>query len=146
MLPRYVCPTWTSDSSFDGKGPHFGMPEQPFYAESKQWLTARLKGCLVTLEVLKKDQYGRLVANVYAPPRWCKKIPFLRTWLQTSVSLDMVKQGLAVVYDAGGAVYGGMEQRLRRAQEKAKRKRRGLWSLSKSQLIMPAEWKKKHKK
>lgn len=44
------------------KGPHFGMPEQPFHAEAKAWLIKFIDKKYVKVQLLRKDQYGRLVS------------------------------------------------------------------------------------
>ena len=53
----------------------------------------------------------------------------------------MLKAGLATVYEAKiGAEFGNFEQKYRAAEEKAKRKKRGMWG-AKGKLETPREFK-----
>lgn len=40
---------------------HFGNPAQPHAKESLQWLTSAVEGKRVKCQLLRKDQYGRIV-------------------------------------------------------------------------------------
>ncbi|PGH06859.1 hypothetical protein GX51_02104 [Blastomyces parvus] len=103
--------------------PHFGRPAQPYSHAAHTWLTTYLLNRRVRAYVYRQDQYGRVVATVYVR-RW--PFPFIRR----DVGLQMLRAGLATVYEAkSGVEFGGkeMEGRYRRAEERAKRLRRGLW-------------------
>ncbi|KAI9145966.1 hypothetical protein BKA69DRAFT_314180 [Paraphysoderma sedebokerense] len=71
-------------------------------------------GRSVRIEILRKDQYGRVVAMVYYKPY--SFIPFY----YRNLSLEMLSKGLAVVYTQKGAVYGRWEDKFMRAEEKAR--------------------------
>ena len=109
---------------------HFGMKEQPLSKEAVAYLkgllqnenTINIKLRKIIVEPLKRDQYGRLVSMVYYQP-----IPFIPYY--KNVSEEMIKLGLAVVYRAGGAEYGHIEEKLIKLEGIAKRKRKGIWGL-----------------
>lgn len=42
---------------------HFGRPAQPHSAESLEWLRQTLLGKRVRCQLLRKDQYSRIVGN-----------------------------------------------------------------------------------
>lgn len=42
---------------------HFGNPAQPHARESLKWLTKTVEGKRVKVEMLRKDQYGRIVST-----------------------------------------------------------------------------------
>lgn len=76
--------------------------------------------------VHRHDQYQRVVASVYVRRGFEFPFPFCRR----DVSYEMLKRGLATVYEAkSGAEFGGerMERKYRRAERWAKMLRRGLW-------------------
>ncbi|OJD16630.1 hypothetical protein AJ78_03222 [Emergomyces pasteurianus Ep9510] len=103
--------------------PHFGRPAQPFAQDAHTWLTTYLLNRRVRAHVYRQDQYGRVVATVYVR-RW--PFPFIRR----DVGLQMLRAGLATVYEAkSGVEFGGevVERRYRRAEERARRKGKGLW-------------------
>ncbi|KAK2747513.1 putative endonuclease lcl3 [Myotisia sp. PD_48] len=100
---------------------HFGRPSQPFAQEAHTWLTNRLMGRRVRARVYRADQYGRVVATVHA-----RRFLFF----PQDIGLQMLKSGVATVYEAkSGVEFGGeaLEKKYRDAESEAKRKRRGLW-------------------
>ncbi|KAJ5688616.1 endonuclease lcl3 [Penicillium macrosclerotiorum] len=104
---------------------HFGRPEQPFAREAHEWLISYLQNRRVRASVYRQDQYQRVVASVYVR-RAFDFPPFRRR----DVSFEMLKRGLATVYEAKmGAEFGGkvMEQKYRRAEWWAKARSKGLW-------------------
>ncbi|KAF7729772.1 putative endonuclease lcl3 [Apophysomyces ossiformis] len=115
------------------EGAHFGMPAQPFSTESKQFLTDMVHGRHVKVQLLKRDHYGRAVAMVNV-----RKPPF---FLSKNVSVEMLRAGLASIYVAQGAEYGGISSTLEKVQEKARRRRLGIWS--KKSFVSPGDHKAK---
>ncbi|GAA5840360.1 hypothetical protein JCM11251_006705 [Rhodosporidiobolus azoricus] len=113
---------------------HFGHPEQPFAPEARDFLRQLVLGKPVVVELYRKDQYQRVVGHVYI-----RKFPF---FLRRNVSELLVEAGYASVYEEHGAVYGGRLDRLRRLEERARSKRRGMWSLG-SHLESPAAFKQR---
>ena len=111
---------------------HFGNPAQPFSEEALIWLRHTLIGKCVWIKPLAVDQYNRCVAKV---EYW--------TWTGwKNVSLEMVKQGLAVVYESKtSAEFDGEEDKYRFHEMAAKARRRGIWS--QKQFETPGEYKRR---
>ncbi|CAL5872897.1 uncharacterized protein PFLUO_LOCUS7166 [Penicillium psychrofluorescens] len=104
---------------------HFGRPEQPFARDAHVWLTQYLSNRRVRALVHRQDQYHRVVASVFV--RRAFDLPPFR---RRDVSYEMLKRGLATVYEAKvGSEFGGddMEQQYRRAEWWAKVRAKGLW-------------------
>ncbi|PGH16045.1 hypothetical protein AJ79_02025 [Helicocarpus griseus UAMH5409] len=102
---------------------HFGRPAQPFAADAHAWLTTDLLHRRVRAHVYRQDQYGRVIATVYV-----RRLPFF--WIRRDVGLQMLREGLATVYEAkSGVEFGseGAERRYREAEAGARRRGRGLW-------------------
>ena len=98
---------------------HFGRPEQPWAKEALEWLKGSIGGRYVRVRPLKQDQYQRVVGLV---ERWRWGV-----WRQ-DVGLVMLRRGLATVYEAKiGSEVGGTEGVYRKAEERAKRGRVGMW-------------------
>lgn len=89
-------------------------------------------GRRVRAYVYKRDQYERVVATVW-----------VRKWLvRKDVGEQLLKVGLATVYQAsGGAEFGGLEEKYREAEAKAKRKKKGMWSIDPKKYESPREYK-----
>ncbi|KAK8858546.1 hypothetical protein IAR55_002775 [Kwoniella newhampshirensis] len=102
---------------------HFGQPAQPHAKESLEWLRTTILGKRMRCQLLAKDQYQRIVAVPYI----CRTF-----WFDKPLPLLMLKQGMAVVYEAGGAEYGpwGIEK-MKAIEAEARAAKRGLWSLKK---------------
>jgi endonuclease YncB( thermonuclease family) len=66
------------------------------------------------------DQYSRVVASVYVRRFW---------FFRKNLSLAMVKAGLATVYRAGGAQYGGVKAALESAEAEAQYFQIGKWRI-----------------
>ncbi|KAJ5219360.1 uncharacterized protein N7498_001459 [Penicillium cinerascens] len=104
---------------------HFGRPEQPFARDAHAWLTSYLLNRRIRAFIWRQDQYHRVVGSVYVR-RAFDFPPFRRR----DVSYEMLKRGLATVYEAKvGAEFGGeaMEKKYRRAEWWAKKRSKGLW-------------------
>lgn len=112
------------------EGAHFGRPSQPFAAEALEFLQSYVLGKRVRAYIYKRDQYERVVASVFV-----RKPPF---FIRKDVGMELVKRGLATTYEAKtGAEFGGprMEAKYKAAEEVARRKKRGMWSLEKPGLF-----------
>lgn len=98
---------------------HFGRPAQPYSNEALAWLTSYLLHRRVRVYIYRRDQYDRVVATV-----------FVRRWLlRRDVGLEMLKAGLATVYEAKfGSEFGAFEKQYREAEERAKKAKVGMWS------------------
>lgn len=112
---------------------HFGHPSQPYSAEALAWLKEYVGGRRVRAYVHSKDQYERVVATVYV---W-------RGLHRRDVGLEMLKAGLAVVYEAkGGAEFGGRREKYDAAEARAKAAKLGLWKQTKRKRVSPGMFKK----
>lgn len=111
---------------------HFGRPSQPFSQDALDWLTSYLLSRRVRAYIYKRDQYDRAVATVYV---W--------QWLlRRDVGLQMIKAGLATVYEAkSGAEFGELEAKYRKAEKWAKMKRKGMWGGKKVDYESPRDYK-----
>jgi endonuclease YncB( thermonuclease family) len=95
------------------KGGHFGRPMQPFYTESLAWLKENIEGRRIKCELLRRDQYERVVALPLLPRTFWPWRHY-RRWIPQGSSggttrnlpLEMVRAGWGVVYSQTGAVYG----------------------------------------
>ncbi|KAL5040363.1 hypothetical protein BDV3_006535 [Batrachochytrium dendrobatidis] len=114
----------------------FGQPDQPFAQIAKSWLGSYLNGRIVRVQLLRRDQYNRLIGMVWVNPAWWPVLP------TRNVSIEMLRRGLAVMYRATGAQYGGNPTQFNRVEQTAKAMRRGLWK-SGDQFETPLEFKKR---
>ncbi|CCE65047.1 hypothetical protein TPHA_0J02270 [Tetrapisispora phaffii CBS 4417] len=113
---------------------HFGGVTQPFGDEALVWLSYKLLGRYIWMKPLSVDQYNRCVAKVVY---W--------TWLGwRNISLEMIKEGLAVVYEGKTtAEFDGEEMKFRFYERRAKLKKKGLWV--QRRVVSPGEYKKSMK-
>jgi endonuclease YncB( thermonuclease family) len=82
--------------------------------------------------IYKRDQYDRVVATVYVR----------RGLLRRDVGLQMLKSGMATVYEAkSGAEFGTLEAKYRRAEWWAKTRRKGMWAGKKADFESPRDYK-----
>ncbi|KAF9633487.1 hypothetical protein BFW01_g4381 [Lasiodiplodia theobromae] len=125
---------------------HFGRPAQPYSQEAYDWLKNYILNRRVRAYIYRRDQYDRVVASV-----------FVRHGLfRRDVGLEMLKSGLATVYEAKtGSEFGDLEQKYRDAEAKAKEGGVGMWtqpsvlgrffSKPKEKLESPREYKDRMK-
>lgn len=113
-------------------------PSQPYAEEAKDFTANLIEGRKVRIKLLRKDQYGRAVAKIEGGRR--KLPPFKRQ----DVSVELVRNGLATIYTGGGAEYDGNLQLLQELQQKAKNKKRGMWSQG-QEILTPAEFKRQQR-
>ncbi|KAK3330809.1 nuclease domain-containing protein [Apodospora peruviana] len=105
------------------EGAHFGRPAQPYSGEALDWLKSYVLGKRVRAYIYRRDQYERVVATVFV-----RKAPF---FLRKDVGLEMLKRGLATIYEAKtGAEFGGakMKANYLAAEATARQKGKGLWA------------------
>lgn len=98
---------------------HWGREAQPYSKEALEMLTDFILNRRVRARIYRRDQYDRIVAQV-----------FVRKWFfRRDVGLEMLKAGLATVYEAKtGAEFGLSEEKYRAAEEQAKERNVGMWS------------------
>lgn len=117
------------------EGAHFGRTAQPFSDEALTWLKSYIMNRRVRAYIYKRDQYERVVATV-----WVRR--FL---LRKDVGLEMLKAGYATVYEANtGAEFGEFEEKYRRVELRAKKKKLGMWSGNAKDYESPREYKKRN--
>lgn len=82
--------------------------------------------------IYRRDQYDRIVATV-----------FVRRFLwRRDVGLEMLKMGLATTYEAKtGVEFGGLEEKYRAAEAKAKAQKLGIWGGKKKHFESPRDYK-----
>ncbi|KAJ9122435.1 hypothetical protein QFC22_001860 [Naganishia vaughanmartiniae] len=117
---------------------HFGRPSQPHSKESLDWLRETLlqpKKKIMKCQILRKDQYGRIVAVPYIHRHILPNRP---------LPIEMLRTGMAVVYESGGAEYGpwGLEK-MKQVEAEAKSARRGIWGIN--NFESPGEYKKRYR-
>ncbi|KZO97526.1 SNase-domain-containing protein [Calocera viscosa TUFC12733] len=120
---------------------HFGRPAQPYGQEALEWLKSMVEGKVVYCQLVRRDQYGRVVATVVVP-RW-----FLPVWLRSgkNVGLEMLRAGLATTYTQSGAEYGKWTvEEFQEVEEEAKKAKRGMWAKG-SKYESPAHYKRRMK-
>ncbi|KAG9382101.1 SNase-domain-containing protein [Pyrenophora tritici-repentis] len=98
---------------------HWGREAQPFSKEAHDWLINLIHNRRVRAYIYRRDQYDRVVAQVY-----------VRRWLfRKDVGLEMLRAGLATVYEAKtGAEFGTVEDKYRAAEQKARDSKVGMWA------------------
>mmetsp|Transcript_7756 Transcript_7756/g.20512 ORF Transcript_7756/g.20512 Transcript_7756/m.20512 type:complete len:372 (+) Transcript_7756:134-1249(+) len=116
---------------------HFGRPGQPHAKDAHKWLIDFLEGKRVKIQVLRKDQYGRVVASVTEMPSWFRRA--------RDVSEELVRAGYAVVYRGKEAVYNGALTRYEAAERAAQAARRGMWINGTAGVVGPQEFKRAFK-
>lgn len=116
------------------EGAHFGRPGQPGAAEALTFLSDYILNRRVRAQIYKRDQYNRIVATVYVRRFLFKK----------DVGLEMLKQGLATVYEAkSGVEWGGQKEVYEAAEAQAKAKKLGIWSGKQKDFESPRAYKSK---
>ncbi|MCJ1458040.1 putative endonuclease lcl3 [Mycoblastus sanguinarius] len=115
---------------------HFGRPSQPHSQDALDWLTRYILHRRVRAYIYKRDQYDRAVATVYVR----------RGLLRRDVGLQMLRAGLATVYEAkSGAEYGQLETRYRFAEAWAKTRKKGIWGAGRAAFESPRDYKNRMK-
>ncbi|CAI9629321.1 unnamed protein product [Alternaria burnsii] len=124
---------------------HWGREAQPFAKEAHGWLINLIHTRRVRAYIYRRDQYDRIVAQV-----------FVRRWFfKKDVGLEMLRAGLATVYEAKtGAEFGTAEEKYRAAEKKARESKVGMWAkpsfaqrlvgTSSKTLESPREYKNRH--
>lgn len=98
---------------------HFGKDAQPHSQEALDWLKGFVLRRYVRAVPYRRDQYDRVVCTV-----------FRRRWIffRTDVGYEMLKRGLATVYEAKyGSEFGNKEKEYREAEAYAKARNLGMW-------------------
>lgn len=112
----------------------YNIPAQPLAEESKIYLKNLIYEKSVTIKILGIDRYNRILATVYT--RTVKG--------RVNVGVEMVKAGLACVYDGKDALYGSHKNKLLNEEKKAQKKKIGMWGLP--NYISPMKYKQNSRK
>lgn len=107
-----------------------GESGQVYGVEAKSKVTELIHKKQVSLKVLDRHQYGRLVASVLIG--------------EVDLGLYLLRNGYAFVYTGKGASYGNQKRAMEDAFEYAKNEKLGMFSGS-LRVETPAEYKKKLK-
>lgn len=101
---------------------------QPYGKKAKQALSSLVLDKAILINITDRDQYGRIVADVYLRGR--------NHWINAL----LIKGGYAWVYRQYSK-----DEHLLKMEDEAKKQSRGLWRLPKSQRIPPWEYRKKRR-
>ncbi|TRM63161.1 hypothetical protein BD626DRAFT_495720 [Schizophyllum amplum] len=119
---------------------HFGRPAQPYSQEALAYLRGRILGRTVWCQLIRRDQYGRIVSNVCLQPRI---LPGSLFW-GVNLAEDMLRAGWAITYEQAGAEYGKSgKEGYRLLEQEAKYAKRGMWALG-ANGETPAEYKRRY--
>lgn len=119
-----------------------GQVGQEFGEKAKAFTMKALMGKKVTIKLLSKDQYGRVLGTI----RY-RDNTILPDFLvsKKDISEQLLLHGLAVVYRSGGAQYDGPIDRWNALEQQAIRAKRGLWMNGASKADLPSDFKRKSK-
>ncbi|KAI3608704.1 mitochondrial protein [Moniliophthora roreri] len=118
---------------------HFGRQGQLHAEESLAWLRERITGKTIYCQLLQRDQYSRIIAHVSVKRRFLPG-----SLLANSLAAEMLRAGVATVYEQAGAQYGpGGKEEFLRIEAEAKAARRGMWKKGLSGET-PAEYKRRN--
>jgi len=112
-----------------------GNSSMPLAEEARDWAKNLVDGKIVKVKLLRKDQYGRVVAKVSVR----RTIPFLP---RTDLSMELAKKGYATLYTGGGAEYDDSRKQLEANIDYAQKKKRGIWWNGSATVMSPAEYKR----
>lgn len=112
----------------------FGKPAQPFSKEAKEFLKALVLYKKVSVKIVGKDRYNRLLAFVYVGSMCFKQ----------NVNRLLLKTGMACLYVGKDAKYGGRLVQLQADEKLAQSKKVGMWS--RKDMVTPMAYKKLHRK
>jgi endonuclease YncB( thermonuclease family) len=117
----------------------FGEEGQKHGEIAKNFVSERLMGKRVTIKLLARDQYSRVLGlvtyrdNTILPNFLCSK---------KDISEQLLIHGLAAVYRQGGAQYDGSIDRWNALEQKAIRAKRGIWMNGEKSADLPSAYKK----
>lgn len=117
----------------------FGNAGQEYGEIAKKFVEDNLLGKRVTIKLLSRDQYSRVIALV----RYRDNI-ILPNFLtnKKDISEELLLNGLAAVYRQGGAQYDGTIDRWNILEQRAIRSKRGIWMNGEKNAELPSDYKK----
>lgn len=117
---------------------HYGVPGQPFGKEAKEFLKKLGEKKQARLTIHDIDQYKRIIGTVEVK----HSNPLMRVLGlgRKNVSMELAKEGLAIVYKGPNACYGrpGMLA-FDKAVSVAKNAKKGMWS--QKRVVTPTDFK-----
>ena len=108
----------------------------PYGQEATEFTKQLTSNKEVTIKLLRKDQYDRVVASVRVHDT-CAVVCVE----DKDVSLELVKNGLAFLYTGKGSEYDGNKILFEDGLGAAKKEHRGLWRNGEN-VLTPAEYKR----
>jgi endonuclease YncB( thermonuclease family) len=138
------------------EGSHFGRSAQPYAAEALAWLKENVEGRRIKCQLLRRDQYNRVVALPLLPRAVLQ--PWRWRWTRQggggggvtartrNLPLEMVRAGWGAVYVQKGAEYGSdwEKEAYLAAEAEAQAARRGMWQNG-MDIELPSDYKKRHR-
>ena len=109
----------------------FGAAGQKYGDAAADFARQKLSGKRVSVKLHGRDRYHRVLGSVYYQDGFFKR----------DIGEELVKSGLAVVYRQSGGKYPNGIAYWNKAEEEARRLKRGIWS--EPQVELPSEYKKK---
>ncbi|KAH9990103.1 hypothetical protein BJV77DRAFT_1151171 [Russula vinacea] len=131
------------------EGSHFGRSAQPYAAEALAWLKENVEGRRIKCQLLRRDQYNRVVALPLLPHAafrlWRRWGTSARTTTR-NLPLEMVRAGWGAVYVQKGAEYGSdwEKEAYLAAEAEAQAARRGMWKNG-TDIELPSDYKKRYR-
>jgi len=112
------------------EGPFKGGSGQPFHREAKEFLEHLTLDKEVTVELVGRDRYARVIAVVY------------RGWgpFRFNVNAVMLEEGLATVYWGINRQFGRHFHYFKRMERRAREAGRKIWSMPRTEL--PRDYKR----
>jgi endonuclease YncB( thermonuclease family) len=112
----------------DGKS----YPSMPYAEEAKAWTAAKVNGQIVEVKLFQKDQYNRVLG----------KVTTTTTLTLIDISVGLLHNGYATLYEGKGAEYDGNKDKMTKEIEYAQKNRLGIWTNGIENVQSPAEYKR----
>lgn len=112
--------------------PKKGFPGQEYGIIAKDYVSKKLIGKRVSLKLLSKDQYNRIVGVV----------EYMDGFNNIDMAEQLLREGLAVVYRQGGAQYDNKYDYYNKLELEAKRMKKGIWKNGVENADIPSVYKK----
>lgn len=110
----------------------YGQPGQKFADEAKKFAQEQILRKDVTVKLLGKDQYNRVIGLV----------KYELNGKTYDLSEELLSRGYAVVYRQGGAKYDGKIERWNNLENIAKLEKKGIWKDGVDAAELPSDYKR----
>ena len=133
-LADYTIPVrlYAVDAPEIKKGADSPYPSMPFAEEAKEWTSSNVKGKVVEVKLLQKDQYNRVIG----------KVTTTGSAPSVDLSLGLARNGFAMIYRGKGAEYDGNREAILEQISYAQKMRLGVWSNGVENAQSPADFKR----